>query len=117
MTRIIPILIASLALGAATAQAGGDDAARRGDVAVVLAGHDDLAAAVAGVPVRAPRTLAEQLAVTHLLAARGVRTVVVVGVDRRVAVDPVVRRYRGTRFESVPADARAIVRAVSRAGG
>jgi hypothetical protein len=116
MTRLISILLAALALGAATTQA--DVARPRQSVAVVLAGdaarRGDLAAALKGVPVRVPRTAAEQLAVTHLLAAQGVRRVIGVGLNERVAVDPVARRYPGTRFVAAPADARALRRAVGR---
>jgi hypothetical protein len=114
MTRLIATLLAALALGGATAQAGGES---RDKVAVVLAGQDarraDLVAALKGVTVRVPRSEAEQLAVTHLLAAQGVRRVIGVGLDRRVAVEPVARRYPGTRFESVAANVAALKRAVA----
>jgi hypothetical protein len=117
MTRLISILLAALAVGGATAQAGGESSSRK-SVAVVLAGNAatraDLIAALKGVTVRVPRSGAEQLAVTHLLAAQGVRRVIGVGLDRRVAVEPVARRYPGTRFESVAADVRALRRAVGR---
>jgi hypothetical protein len=115
MTRLISILLAALALGAATTQA--DVTGPRDSVAVVLAGdaarRTDLVAALKGVAVRVPRSETEQLAVTHLLAVQGVRRVIGVGLDRRVAVEPVARRYPGTRFESVAADVRALKRAVA----
>jgi hypothetical protein len=121
MTRLLMTMLATLAVlaGAAGAAAGGDPPAHDG-VAVVLAGtaaqRADLIGELKGVPVRVPRTAAEQLAVTHLLAARGEQTVIGVGLDRRVAVAPVAKRYPGTRFETVPADARALARAVEVAG-
>jgi hypothetical protein len=109
--------VAGLA-GAAQAAGGSDPPARDG-VAVVLGGkaaeRGDLIEQARGVPVRVPQTVAEQLAVTHLLAARGERTVIGVGLDRRVAVAPVAKRYPGTRFVAVPADARALARAVEEA--
>ena len=117
MTRAVASILAALAAFAGVAQAAGDaDPPARDGVAVVLAGkaaqRHDLIAALKGIPVRVPRSGAEQLAVAHLLAARGERTVIGVGLDRRVAVVPVERRYPGTRFEAVPADARALARAV-----
>ena len=116
MTRLVATALAALALGGATTEA--DVARPRAEVAVVLGGaaarRGDLVAALKGVvPVRVPRSEAEQLAVTHLLAAQGVRRVIGVGLDRRVAVEPVARRYPGTRFESVAANVRALKRAVA----
>ena len=118
---MVTSLLTTLAVlaGAAGAASGGEPPAR-GGVAVVLAGktaqRGDLIAALKGVPVRVPNTAAEQLAVTHLLAARGERTVIGVGLDRRVAVAPVAKRYPGTRFVAAPANARALARAVEEAG-
>ena len=57
------------------------------------------------------QTQADQLGTTHLLAARGYDTVVAVGLDRRIALDPVAARYPGTRFVEARPDARAIARA------
>ena len=121
MTQILASTLAALAVLAGAARAaGGTHSAARGGVAVVLAGkaaqRDDLIAAARGVPVRVPRSAAEELAVTHLLAAGGERTVIGVGLDRRVAVAPVARRYPGTRFVAAPANARALARAVEEAG-
>jgi hypothetical protein len=118
---MMAISLTALAVLAGAAQAaGGSEPPARGGVAVVLAGkaarRADLVQAVKGVPVRVPRSGAEQLAVAHLLAARGERTVIGVGLDRRVAVAPVARRYPGTRFVAAPADARALARAVEEAG-
>jgi hypothetical protein len=122
MTQLVTSGLAALTVLAGAAQAttsGGAPLAQHG-VAVVLAGsaaqRADLIGELEGVPVRVPRTAAEQLAVTHLLAARGERTVIGVGLDHRVAVAPVAKRYPGTRFETVPADARALARAVEEAG-
>lgn len=121
MTHVLTSTLAALALLAGVAQAaGGSSPAHNDGVAVVLAGkaahRNDLIDAAKGVPVRVPRSAAEELAVTHLLAARGERTVIGVGVDSRVAVAPVARRYPGTRFVAVPANARALARAVEEAG-
>ena len=113
--------LAALALLAGVAQAaGGSSPAHNDGVAVVLAGkaaqNDALIEAAQNVPVRVPRSAAEQLAVVHLLAARGERTVIGVGLDRRVAVAPVAQRYPETRFVAAPANARALARAVEEAG-
>ena len=121
MTHVLTSTLAALALLAGVAQAaGGSSPAHNDGVAVVLAGkaahRNDLIDAAKGVPVRVPRSAAEELGVTHLLAARGERTVVGVGLDRRVAVAPVARRYPGTRFVAAPANARALARAVEAAG-
>ena len=52
----------------------------------------------AGKDVRVVNSYADQLGVTHMLAARGYDEVVTVGVDRRTAIAPVERRYPDTRF-------------------
>jgi hypothetical protein len=122
MTKVIATTLAAIAALAGVAQAAGGTGPpqTQDNVAVVLAGadaqNDKLIEAAQGVPVRVPRTAAEQLAVTHLLAARGERPVIGVGLDRRVAVAPVARRYPGTRFIAAPANARALARAVEEAG-
>jgi len=121
MTKIFVTTVAALAVLAGAARAAGSsDPQTHESVAVVLAGdnaqRNDLIDAAEGVPVRVPRSAAEELAVTHLLAARGERTVIGVGLDRRVAVAPVARRYPGTRFVAAPANARALARAVEQAG-
>jgi hypothetical protein len=51
-----------------------------------------------GAELRLPRTATEQLSVTHWFAARGY-DVVGLGLDRRVAVDPVAQRYPNVHFE------------------
>src|SRR3954447_20971875 len=112
MTRTLFTTVA-LVLVAAVARAGAGAQPR---VAVVLgaaAQRPDLVASLerAGVDLRVPRTAGEQLGVPHLLAARRYGTVVAVGLDRRVAIDPVARRYEGTRFVEAQSDVRAIARA------
>jgi hypothetical protein len=113
MTRIL-ITTVALALVAAVALA---DTRERPRVAVVLGAAAQRPALVAsleraGVDLRVPRTVCDQLGVTHLLAAKRYGTVVTVGVDRRVAIDPVARRYPGTRFVEAQPDVRAIARAL-----
>jgi hypothetical protein len=114
MTRTL-ITTLALALVAAVALASPRDQPR---VAVVLSGpaaqRPELlsAARAAHADVRVPRSAAEQLGVTHLLAAERYGTVVAIGVDRRVAIDPVAARYPGTRFVEAQPDARAIARAI-----
>ena len=56
-----------------------------------LAEHD-------GAQLRVTHTTADQLGVTHLLAASGYDQVKTVGVDRRIAIDPVAARFPETRF-------------------
>ena len=55
-------------------------------------------AAADGAQLRVPHTTADQLGVTHLLAARGYDKVITVGVDRRIAIAPVAARFPETRF-------------------
>jgi hypothetical protein len=59
-----------------------------------------------GAQLRVPITTADQLGVTHVLAAGGYDKVITIGVDRRIAIDPVAARYPETRFieaRSIPA--------------
>ena len=51
-----------------------------------------------GAQLRVPLTTADQLGVTHLLAASGYDKVITVGVDRRIAITPVAVRFPETRF-------------------
>ena len=93
-----------VAVGAVVLAVGGvagaaDDGARR---TVVVADPAAVATARAvadrsHADLRLPRTPTEQLAVTHLFAARGY-TIVGVGLVRRIAVDPVRAAYPHTRF-------------------
>jgi basic membrane lipoprotein Med (substrate-binding protein (PBP1-ABC) superfamily) len=64
--------------------------------------------------LRVTRTPTEQLSVTHYFAAQGYDLVVGVGLDREIAVDPVVRRYPELRVALV--DGSGIAAAVARAG-
>jgi len=61
-----------------------------------------------GAQLRVPLTTAEQLGVTHLLAASGYDEVITIGVDRRIAIDPVAARFPGTRFVELTGEARSI---------
>ena len=54
--------------------------------------------------LRVVQTNADQLGVTHLLAARGYDTVVTVGVDRRIAIAPVAEQYPRVRFVAAKAN-------------
>ena len=65
-----------------------------------------------GAQLRVAHTTADQLGVTHLFAARGYETIVTVGVDRRIAVDPVADHYPGVRF--VATDSNQLDHALSR---
>src|SRR3954447_25684619 len=77
---------AALALPAERAEGGPDKTAvviANGDAAAITAARES------GADVRVVRALAEQLGVTHMLAAQGYDVVVTVGVDRRIAIAPV----------------------------
>ena len=65
-----------------------------------------------GAQLRVAHTTADELGVTHLFAARGYETIVTVGVDRRIAVDPVADHYPGVRF--VATDSNQLHPALSR---
>jgi hypothetical protein len=96
------VLLLVAASAAAWAQPSAGDEPR---VAIVVDAADRAAvaraeavAAGADVALRVPRTATEQLQVTHLLAVAGYDAVVGVGLDRRIAIDPVARRFPGVRF-------------------
>src|SRR3954470_18448127 len=86
-------LFASSAMAAGLAQTPGGD---HPQVAYVLAGSaaeqpDTIARARAearsrNAALRVVHTTAEELGVTHMLAARGYATIVTVGVDKRIAI-------------------------------
>lgn len=80
------------------------DAAAARDPAVLTEARAAVAAAGDRAQLRVPRTATEQLSVTHYFAARGYRTVVGVGLDRRIAVDPVASKYPRTQFVAAQAD-------------
>jgi hypothetical protein len=101
---VVLALFASSAVAAAIAQT---DSAKP-EVVLLVAGKaaenpDVLARAKAasdrtGAQLRVVHTIADQLGVTHLFAARGFDTIVTVDVDRRRAVDPVADHYPNVRF-------------------
>jgi len=93
--------------GAAALTAEGDQP----KVAVVVAGQAaeqpsvvararDIAAD-RGAQFRVTHTTADQLGVTHMLAASRYDEVLTIGVDRRIAIDPVAARYPQTRFSAL----------------
>jgi basic membrane lipoprotein Med (substrate-binding protein (PBP1-ABC) superfamily) len=65
--------------------------------------------------LRVTRTPTEQLSVTHYFAAKGYDLVVGVGLDRRIAVDPVVARFPALRVALV--DGSGIAAALAGAEG
>ena len=115
MTRLLPILLsAGLALGVAgfVLPAEGqspaparfvvvvDASAGRDQAAIDTATQAVTAARGADGELRITRTPTEQLSVTSYFAARGY-DIVGVGLDRKIAVDPVAERYPSTRFSLV----------------
>ena len=118
MNRSIRTRIAALAAIATAALAGSAVAAtlghtatpNNGKSAIVIAGraaNDTRAIAEAkrtSDDVRIVHTTAEQLGVTHMLAAQGYDRVVTVGVDRRIAIAPVEEKFPHTRFVAAKAD-------------
>ena len=103
LTYLAGVALALVAVGLAQS-APGD----RTKVAYVVAGDAAERPAVVsrvrslaardGAQLRLPRTTADQLGVTHLLAASGYDTVITLGVDRRIAIAPVAARFPDTRF-------------------
>ena len=67
------------------------------DAGLLAEARAAVAAAGAQAELRVPRTPTEQLSVTHYFAARGF-DIVGVGLDRRVAVAPIVEHYPGVRI-------------------
>ena len=117
-SRIRQFAVVALALLAGSAVAAGLAHTAENDrpkVAIVVAGQAaaqpdvvERARKVAddtGAQLRVPRTTADQLGVTHLLAASGYDKVITVGVDRRVAIAPVAARFPETRFVESSASA------------
>ena len=103
--RLIGVVLAVFAISAAAALTHERERAK---VAVVVAGQAaeqrdvvararDIASA-RGAQLRVVHTTAGQLGVTHLLAASRYDEVLTIGVDRRIAIDPVTARYPDTRF-------------------
>ena len=117
-TRLIRFAALVLALFAGSAVAAAlpheDGGAKR---AIVVAAQDQdtivrakAAAQRSGADLRVVRAYADQLGVTRMLAARGYRTVVTIGVDPAIAITPVHRRYPGTRFVVDPRDVAQALR-------
>ena len=122
-TRVAQLAVVVLALFASSAVAATlAQTADRHQVAILIGGEaaerpDILdqaedAADRTGAPLRVVRTSADELGVTHLLAAQGYDTVVTVGVDRRTAIAPVEQRFPNTEF--VEADSNQLDHTVSR---
>ena len=74
------------------------DAAAGKDPAVLAEAEAAVAASGGEATLRVPRTATEQLSVTHYFAAKGYDAIIGVGLDDRVAVDPVAAKYPHTRF-------------------
>lgn len=110
ITQLVCIVLAVFGLsGAAALTTEGD----RPRVAVVVVGSGtEDAAAIAkarelaedrDAQLRVVRTLGDQLGATHLFAVQKYDYVLTIGVDRRIAIDPVAARYPGTRFVELSA--------------
>jgi hypothetical protein len=107
-TRIAQFAAIPLALFAGSAAAAALAPADDRRTALVVAGPaaeqaDVVAraratAARSGAQLRVAHTTADQLGITHLLAASGYDTVTTIGVDRRIAIEPVAKHYPDTRF-------------------
>jgi basic membrane lipoprotein Med (substrate-binding protein (PBP1-ABC) superfamily) len=103
--QFLMIVVAVFAIsGAAALTAEGDQP----KVAVVVAGQAaeqpsvvararDIAAEW-GAQLRVTHTTADELGATHVLAASRYDEVLTIGVDRRIAIDPVASRFPDTRF-------------------
>jgi hypothetical protein len=109
--QFISVVVAVFAISGAAALAAKDEPRSPNKVAVVVAGQAaeqptvvararDIAAD-RGAQLRVTHTTADQLGVTHLLAAARYDEVLTIGVDRRIAIDPVSSRYPDTRFRVV----------------
>jgi hypothetical protein len=108
MTRYLSVIAGLAAVLALVAVGLAQSAPSQPKVAYVVAGVAAEQPAVVervrtlaardGAQLRVPHTTAEQLGVTHLLAASGYDQVITVGVDRRIAIAPVAERYPQTRF-------------------
>ena len=77
------------------------------DAKLLASAQQALASAEAGgaeAQLRVTHSPTEQLAVTHYLAAKGYDAIVGVGLDRTIAVDPVVARYPSTAITAAAPD-------------
>jgi hypothetical protein len=111
------LALAGAALTAAGVAAGDTHRSRGAKVLVVidaLARPDVDPRAAAGAELRITHGPTEQLSVTHLFAAKHYAVIVGIGLDRRVAVDPVAARYPQTRFV-LPTTSAGLSRAVAEA--
>jgi hypothetical protein len=117
LVGVVLALFASSAMAAGLAQTSGDGSPR---MAIVVAGeaaqrpdvvaHAKTAVASAAsddAELRVVHTSADELGATHMLAVRGYDKVITVGVDRRIAVAPVAKRFPGTQFVAVSPSALA----------
>src|SRR3954468_19323040 len=114
--RVLATALVLAALVALTALATQKPAA--GQVAVVMdasVAHDptlraqaqawlrrSAPAGAARIAARVPSGATQQLSVTSTLATRGYDTIVAIGLDRRVALDPVVHRHPDVRVAAWP---------------
>ncbi|MDA0161495.1 hypothetical protein OM076_14560 [Solirubrobacter ginsenosidimutans] len=108
--QFLIIVVAVFAIsGAAALSAKGEQSTPK--VAVVVAGRAaeqpsvvararDIAAD-RGAQLRVTHTTADELGVTHRLAAASYDEVLTIGVDRRISIDPVTARFPDTRFVAV----------------
>lgn len=87
------------------------DASAARDPAVLAEARAAVRRAGDGAQLRVPRTPTEQLSVTHYFAAQGY-DLIGVGLDRGVAVQPVVERYPSVEF--VDAAPGAVTRTLAR---
>jgi hypothetical protein len=106
--QLVLVVMAVFAIsGTAALTAEGDQP----KVAVVVAGQAaeqpsvvararDIAAD-RGAQLRVTHTTADTLGATHLLAASRYDEVLTIGVDRRIAIDPVAARYPHVRFTAL----------------
>jgi basic membrane lipoprotein Med (substrate-binding protein (PBP1-ABC) superfamily) len=117
LRRTLALLLVAASAAAWAAQPSAGDSPRvavvvdAGDRAAVARAEAVVAAARgADVALRVPRTPTEQLQVTHLLAVAGYDAVVEVGLDHRIAIEPVAHRFAGVRF--IAADQATLAAAV-----
>jgi basic membrane lipoprotein Med (substrate-binding protein (PBP1-ABC) superfamily) len=125
LAQFVGVALALFAASAVAAALAQTPAGELPKVAVVVAGSAARPSVVAraeaavrdarGVQaqLRVPRTSADELGVTHLLAAGGYDAVITVGVDRRIAIAPVAARYPMVRFVETQARAGTLERALA----
>jgi basic membrane lipoprotein Med (substrate-binding protein (PBP1-ABC) superfamily) len=109
-TAVAAVALAALVSLSALASSGSTDAKRTAVVMDRAVAQDPARRAAAaewlqsqGAANIAPRITnspTQELAVTSALAVRGYDVIVAVGLDQRVAIDPVVRRYPDLRVVS-----------------